>query len=161
VAGSTGTCKNNETPISWNQDGPAGPTGATGPTGSTGATGAIGPTGGTGAAGATGATGATGARGETGATGATGPPGSLDTTEVDSAETAIPLRASENVKAVCPDGMMAVAGGYFISALDGDAPLTAAVSFRADIRTWEVVFYNPSNSVTGSGHAIAYCATGP
>ena len=152
---STGTCKNNETSISWNQDGPTGPTGATGAAGPTGATGAAGPTG------ATGATGTRGATGATGATGAAGPPGALDTTEVDSAMTTVGFQDSANVEAVCPDGMMAVAGGYFIGGFDGSAPVTVAVSFRENIQTWEVVFYNPSNGVTGSGHAIAYCATGP
>jgi hypothetical protein len=56
-------CLRFETPIQWNQTGPAGATGATG------ATGPAGP------AGATGATGATGTTGPTGATGATGPAG--------------------------------------------------------------------------------------
>lgn len=86
-------CRNNETPLTFNQQGvagPAGPTGATGPTGAAGATGATGPAGpkgdkgdkgDAGAAGATGATGATGpagangTQGLTGDTGATGPPG--------------------------------------------------------------------------------------
>jgi hypothetical protein len=56
VAG-PGDCKKNQTPVSWNIQGPAGPTGPTGPTsatGPTGPTGATGPTGPTGPAPATG-----------------------------------------------------------------------------------------------------------
>jgi hypothetical protein len=83
-------CKNQETALDWNKQGPEGPIGATGPagskgdtgaqgpkgdTGATGATGAQGPKGDTGAAGATGAKGDTGAQGPIGATGAQGPKG--------------------------------------------------------------------------------------
>ena len=68
-------CLSFETPIEWNQTGPAGATGATGPAGATGATGPAGATGAKGAAGATGATGPAGATGATGATGPAGPAG--------------------------------------------------------------------------------------
>lgn len=66
VIDSTQSCKNGETPISWNQTGPQGPqgeTGATGPQGATGATGPQGPKGDTGPQGATGPQGPTGPAG--------------------------------------------------------------------------------------------------
>jgi Collagen triple helix repeat (20 copies) len=59
-------CKNNETELTWNQQGPQGPVGATGPQGPTGPTG---PTGAIGASGATGATGASGPQGPAGPAG--------------------------------------------------------------------------------------------
>jgi type VI protein secretion system component Hcp len=62
-------CKNNETAIRWNQQGPAGPMGLPGAAGPQGAGGPQGP------AGATGATGPAGAQGPAGATGAPGPRG--------------------------------------------------------------------------------------
>lgn len=60
--------------------------------------------------------------------------------------------------AVCPTGMIAVSGGFFISAFDGNAPIVPVVSIRTTATTWEVIFYNPSGSITGSAQAIAYCA---
>ena len=68
-------CASNETPISWNQQGPQGPAGATGPQGPAGPQGAPGPKGDPGATGPAGAPGATGPQGLAGATGATGPQG--------------------------------------------------------------------------------------
>jgi hypothetical protein len=67
-----------ETPITWNQTGPAGATGtpgATGPAGPAGADGAQGPPGATGPAGPAGADGAQGPPGATGAAGPTGQAG--------------------------------------------------------------------------------------
>src|SRR5687767_5303801 len=51
IVGAAATCKNNETPLSWNIAGPQGPVGLTGPPGpsgppgETGAPGSVGPTG--------------------------------------------------------------------------------------------------------------------
>jgi microcystin-dependent protein len=56
LAGSAADCKNDETAVSWNAQGPAGATGPTGPQGETGPTGLQGPTGDTGPAGANGNT---------------------------------------------------------------------------------------------------------
>ena len=42
IIGDGGSCKPNETAVSWNVEGPTGVTGATGATGNTGATGAMG-----------------------------------------------------------------------------------------------------------------------
>jgi Lamin Tail Domain/Collagen triple helix repeat (20 copies) len=68
-------CRRNESPLSWNAQGPAGPRGAAGPTGATGATGPSGPAGTTGPKGDPGARGATGAAGPKGDVGPQGPPG--------------------------------------------------------------------------------------
>jgi hypothetical protein len=72
------SCRQNETPLDFNQIGPTGATGltgATGPIGATGPQGQTGPTGSTGPQGSTGSTGATGLTGATGTTGSTGPQG--------------------------------------------------------------------------------------
>jgi len=63
------SCKANELPIQWNQQGPAGATGAAGPVGPSGPIGATGATGPMGPAGPVGATGATGPMGPAGPTG--------------------------------------------------------------------------------------------
>jgi hypothetical protein len=75
LVGAGETCKSNESPLSWNIQGPQGPQGLQGPAGPTGATGATGTPGAVGAAGATGATGPQGAAGATGAKGEIGPAG--------------------------------------------------------------------------------------
>jgi hypothetical protein len=69
------TCRHGDTPISWNQSGPAGATGATGPQGPQGASGDTGPEGPQGAKGDTGPQGIQGVMGTTGATGDAGPQG--------------------------------------------------------------------------------------
>lgn len=65
-------CLSTETPITWNQTGPAGPAGAKG---ETGATGAIGPQGPAGAKGDIGSQGPVGAKGDTGSQGPAGAQG--------------------------------------------------------------------------------------
>src|SRR5882724_13660152 len=57
IVSDTNQCRGNETPLTWNQQGPAGPQGAPGPQGATGAQGPVG---------AQGAVGAQGPRGDTG-----------------------------------------------------------------------------------------------
>ncbi len=71
----SGTCKNKETPVTWNTIGPQGPTGPQGPSGAegpTGPAGAVGPSGSTGPAGPAGATGSSGLAGPSGPTGPAG-----------------------------------------------------------------------------------------
>ena len=71
-------CKKNETPVSWNIDGPqgaSGPQGIAGPAGDTGPTGPAGAIGPKGDTGTTGPAGLTGSKGDTGDTGDTGPAG--------------------------------------------------------------------------------------
>jgi len=60
--------------------------------------------------------------------------------------------------AVCPSGMMAVSGGYFIINLDPNAPPGALISCRPSLDRWQVFFYNPRNSITIEAQTIAYCA---
>ena len=60
--------------------------------------------------------------------------------------------------AICPAGMMAVSGGYFIANLDPNAPPGALISWRPSQDRWQVFFYNPSTTVTVSAQTIAYCA---
>jgi hypothetical protein len=69
------SCKNNETAISWNQQGPKGDKGDTGPQGPQGVKGDTGPQGPQGIQGATGAQGPQGPQGETGPQGEDGPAG--------------------------------------------------------------------------------------
>jgi hypothetical protein len=178
-------CKSNETPLDWNvrgaigptgargATGPKGATGARGPTGSSGATGSRGPTGLTGNPGAKGATGSRGptgpagnpgAKGATGVRGPTGPAGPLNTTQVISQPVNVPPHVASpavHQDAICPAGMIAVSGGYFIANLDPNAPPGALISWRPNTQPdrWQVFFYNPSNSgITVSAQTIAYCA---
>jgi hypothetical protein len=69
IVSATDTCKQGESLLPWNQQGPTGPEGPQGPAGAAGATGPQGP------AGLAGATGAQGPQGPVGAMGATGPQG--------------------------------------------------------------------------------------
>jgi Collagen triple helix repeat (20 copies) len=71
IVGADESCKTNETPLTWNQAGPAGAAGPAGPAGSTGADGAQGPTGPRGPAGPQGPQGPAGAQGPAGPGGAT------------------------------------------------------------------------------------------
>ena len=68
-------CRNNESFIKWNQEGPAGPQGPAGPAGPAGPQGPRGLTGAAGPQGQPGATGATGPQGNPGAQGPQGVPG--------------------------------------------------------------------------------------
>jgi len=159
-----------ELPIAWNATGPAGPTGPQGlpgipglpgTNGATGAQGLQGPAGPTGAQGPAGATGLQGTQGTTGATGATGPAGALDTTAIVTQPLAVPPHVASpavSATAICPSGMTAVSGGFFIVNLDPNAPPGALISWRPQLDRWQVFFYNPSNSITIDAQAIAYCA---
>jgi hypothetical protein len=59
--------------------------------------------------------------------------------------------------ATCPDGQMAAAGGYFIVNLNIDGPPTVLASWRPNLSTWEVIYFNPGPA-TISVETIAYCA---
>jgi hypothetical protein len=173
------TCKPNETSLDWNTQGAAGPTGLTGPTGATGQTGPTGqqgakgdagptgpagPTGGVGQVGPTGPAGPKGDNGATGLTGPTGPQGpaaSLQLTQIVSQPVDVPphvVSPAIHQDAVCPTGMEAISGGYFIINLDPSAPPGALISWRPSANTWQVFFYNPSSSLTIQAQTIAYCA---
>ena len=151
------TCRSNEALVTWSDTGlvgPQGPKGDPGPAGPKGDTGATGATGPTGPAGPTGPTGATGAPGPQ------GPAGGLDTIQVISAVTSVPphvVSPAVHADAVCPANHIAVSGGYFIINLDPNAPPMALISWRPQLDTWQVFYYNPG-SVTISAQTIAYCA---
>lgn len=75
IDSSSDRCRDNETLLTWNQQGPQGATGPAGPIGLPGAAGPAGAIGLTGAAGPAGTQGATGVAGPAGATGPQGPAG--------------------------------------------------------------------------------------
>jgi hypothetical protein len=81
IVTSTAQCGNNESPLTWNVEGPAGPPGDPGAAGATGPAGASGAKGDTGSTGATGPAGPGGDTGPIGAIGATGPSGSDPTAD--------------------------------------------------------------------------------
>ena len=75
IVNSLADCRDTETAVSWNVQGPEGPQGPTGPQGPAGATGPQGPQGPAGAEGPPGPTGAAGPQGPAGAEGAPGATG--------------------------------------------------------------------------------------
>lgn len=137
VAGATGSA---------GAAGPTGPAGATGPQGITGATGATGVNGSDGANGADGVDGmdgANGADGVTGPTGATGAAGSVGTITVTNGYATILPSAGGAAMAYCPDGTVAIGGGYYVSG-------PAGVS---------VYYFGPGNAFTNY-QAVAFNGTG-
>jgi hypothetical protein len=105
------TCLSFETPITWNQRGPAGPQGPKGDKGDQGAQGPPGPKGDDGDQGEPGPTGATGPKGDKGDTGAPGPPGP------SGASTTYTVRrddvANGAARALCQPGEQVTGGGGF------------------------------------------------
>jgi hypothetical protein len=175
VVDSAGSCKSNEVAIEWNQVGAEGPAGAAGPQGEVGPAGPEGPAGPTGPQGeicpagpqgSQGPAGPTGPQGQVGPTGPQGPAGPsganvLNTVQIVTQPVDVPphvVNPAVHADAVCPSGMMAVSGGYFIANLDTNAPPTALISWRPSQDRWQVFFYNPSSTVTVSAQTIAYCA---
>src|SRR5436190_11648649 len=172
------TCKSNETTLDWNTQGAVGPTGPAGPKGDTGPAGPRGPAGPKGDTGSAGPTGPQGPRGDTGPAGTTGPQGPkgdtgdtgpegpaapLHTTQIVSQPVNVPphvVNPAVHQDAVCPSGMIAISGGFFIANLDPNAPPGALISWRPSADTWQVFFYNPSTTTTVSAQTIAYCAPG-
>ncbi|WP_369251927.1 hypothetical protein [Streptomyces sp. R41] len=154
------------TPHGGDKDNCKGATGATGAKGATGATGPTGPTGATGSGGATGATGATGSGTPSamGATGATGPAGTANVATVESAGEPLTITPGGFQLAVgqCPEGQIAVSGGWLITDTSGNlAPAEVVLSGQAGVARngWVVGVRNASASdevVT----ALAYCTPG-
>lgn len=106
-----GQCKNNETAVHWNQQGPRGPRGPEGPQGPQGEQGEPG------ADGADGARGPAGPVGETGATGRAGPAGPAGPTGVSGHQIVsrgvdIAGRAYMGTAVYCPDNKLVLGGGY-------------------------------------------------
>lgn len=148
TTGSPPACGSKETPLSWNQAGPAGATGAPGSQGPAGPAGAQGPAG------------LTGAPGPQGSQGATGPAGSAGTVTVrPSAFVGFPGGTSDAITARCLPGERATGGGYIINA--GTA---AARSSRPDPTSgtptgWAVVFQTESNGGDANGQVYVICTT--
>jgi hypothetical protein len=139
------------------QRGPAGPRG---PVGRTGARGPAGPAGRTGAKGATGPTGPTGKTGATGAMGATGAAGGpLDAKRiVHIYGPTFPVAAGAPgpvyYAAPCPNGAVALGGGYTIT---GTVHISSSVA--SDFQQgWQVAADNPG-AVNGTVQAFAVCLT--
>jgi Collagen triple helix repeat (20 copies) len=151
-------CKSNETTLDWNSQGPSGTTGPQGPTGPTGAQGPKGDNG------TAGTTGPQGPQGNPGPTGPSGPAGTTNLTQIISQPVNVPphvVSPAVHQDAVCPSGMVAVSGGYFIANLDPANPPAALISWRPNTQSdrWQVFVYNPSNNgITVSAQTIAYCA---
>ena len=143
--------------------GPVGTTGPQGPNGDAGSVGATGPQGPKGDTGSVGTTGPQGPKGDTGDTGPEGPAAPLHTTQIVSQPVNVPphvVNPAVHQDAVCPSGMIAISGGFFIANLDPNAPPGALISWRPSADTWQVFFYNPSTTTTVSAQTIAYCAPG-
>ena len=167
IVGDAGQCRRNETPLSWNQTGPAGGPGLQGPQGDPGPTGPRGPQGDPGATGPQGqngepgATGPQGPAGPRGPAGPAGPAGVVGTLhKIVTAEVSVPPQTipAVTVEAPCPTGETAVSGGFFIVNLDLTAPPVALSSWSPTGTSWQASFYNPSQAVTVRVQAIAYCA---
>ena len=109
IDAATMECRPNETPLSWNQQGPKGDTGPQGVTGPQGATGAQG------------ATGQKGDTGTQGATGATGPTGGLDNVQVIHTTGTPTAGGFATAFANCPAGTTLTGGGADVLGLVGDA----------------------------------------
>ena len=110
--------------------GPAGQTGLAGPAGPTGPAGAVGPQGPAGPAGATGAQGPAGPAGAVGPQGPAGPQGPMgsSTAQVKLVSVQVNLPpASQNSRvaatAFCPQGMVAIGGGWFGPFVPGEAKI--------------------------------------
>lgn len=114
------TCRSNETPLDWNQQGLPGPQGVPGSAGVQGPAGPAGPKGDTGPAGPqgppgqTGPAGAQGLQGPQGVQGPPGPPGSTTLSGQSVVQNSIFVapQASASVIAFCPTGMVATGGGF-------------------------------------------------
>jgi hypothetical protein len=172
-SGAAGHCTRAETPISWNQQGPAGAMGATGPQGPKGDTGAAGAMGQTGATGPQGPKGDTGPQGPKGDTGPQGAPGinGLAGIHIITASAQSGPNTIINGVLNCPAGQIAIGGG-FTTVPPGAPPIPGAyVSSSAptpDGLGWDGATVNTStqtvtitlettcvNAPTGSAHAAA------
>lgn len=115
VVGSAADCKNNETALAWNQQGPTGPIGPQGPAGPTGPQGPGGPQGPSGPAGLPGQDGqdgrdgATGPQGPAGPAGAQGPAGPAGVSGLQIID--IWTFEKDNMIVYCPAGKQAISGG--------------------------------------------------
>ncbi|HLZ73162.1 MAG TPA: hypothetical protein VKV26_24930 [Dehalococcoidia bacterium] len=181
IVGTAADCKQNESALTWNQQGPAGPAGPQGPAGpvgpqgpqgdtgapgATGATGPIGPAGpqgpkgDTGPAGATGATGATGAQGPAGPQGPIGAqgPAGLSNWERNQVVLTNPTLApnSEMVQQVtCSPGKRVLGGGVRVLNRTAGTFLVDDDGPNSD-SSWVAVLLNDTGSTAAAGQVIFY-----
>jgi hypothetical protein len=97
--------------------------------------------------------------GATGPAGPPGPAGSLDTTEVASSGTnTISPGTTTDAVAVCPEGMIAVAGGFEVRPHLAPPVVVTSTRRSDDSRRWDVLAFNPGTAFDKHVVAIAYCA---
>ena len=165
IVDSTDECKRQETPLTWNTEGPPGPAGAQGPAGSTGPEGAQGeqgPEGPAGPAGPTGPEGPAGPQGEPGLQGVQGPagpagPAGISGYDIAVAEFAQSIPGWETVqpKAMCPSGKKVLGGGGYSTS----TTVIGIGSIPYDDDGWRVFFSNTlPTSQTPTIRVYAICA---
>jgi hypothetical protein len=162
ILGPSESCRSNESFVAWNVSGPAGPMGATGPQG---------PQGLPGERGANGAQGLQGDRGDAGPQGPVGPQGPQGPASPSSANTVMSrssltfLAPSNNqpatIDVTCPADHIAVSGAHYFGNFDLVAPPVVLASYRTSLDSWQMIIYNPSNSITVGVQVATYCAPMP
>jgi hypothetical protein len=171
-------CKNGDTPVSWNQEGPqglqgpagaqgeqgvpgdAGATGPMGPQGDQGPMGPVGPQGEPGPVGPTGPQGPQGLQGPVGATGPQGPSGLAGLQWVSVTRSYGPLEYFTTVDATCPSGKVAISGGYSKNP-SAEVSQSAPILNSQNVATgWRVFAEMPTLDIHGewSVTAFALCA---
>jgi hypothetical protein len=162
VLGHTATATNdpsNYCNVASNPPGPPGPQGATGPSGPSGPSGATGPSG---PSGPSGAAGDIGPSGPSGPSGPQGPAGISGYQEVTSAPIPVALFHQVTASATCPDGDVAIAGGFELmnkgsSLLSGPSVLSSYPSGRS----WVLTVENASIRGALQFRIHATCAAAP
>ena len=182
VVADAAECRNNETALSWNAQGPTGPQGEqgvegpagpqgpkgepgpAGPTGPEGPQGAAGPQG---EAGETGPAGPAGPKGDTGATGPRGPQGpagpGMTGYEIVEERVVVNILASNHVSVDCPAGKVVVGGGARSGANydEGYADMNILDSFPVDQDTWFARAYYGGAYLHMNLTAYAICIDAP
>ncbi len=174
-------CKNGDTPVSWNEDGPQGlqgpaglqgeqgpqgEQGIPGPVGADGAAGPMGPQGEPGQAGPQGPQGIPGPQGmpgqpgATGATGPQGPSGMAGLEWVKAVRTYGPLEYFTFLDANCPAGKVALSGA-FSKSLDTEINQSMPILNDAGVATgWRVFAEMPPFAVHGEWSVTAFALCG-
>jgi hypothetical protein len=156
-----GTCRENETTVTWNEVGPPGPQGPAGPQGPQGVAGPQGPQGPAGPAGPQGPQGVAGPpgpqgpKGDTGATGPQGPQGPAGVsnyqvvfTPVTNPSTTVTPHNIQNVGVSCPNGTKVLGGGYNLANNPSSAVSVVESAPLLDGSGWNVRVANNSDAAT-------------
>jgi len=142
-------CRPNETPLSWNQQGPQGDTGPQGPKGDTGAQG---PKGDTGTQGLKGDPGIQGPKGDTGARG-----GLSNVQVVHATATASSTSQFATAFANCPPGTTLTGGGAAMQGVVGDAEGNGQRLIRSqpfNVNQWIAVALAPPDWMSNGNNAL-------